>query len=88
MTSALLLFLLSLMLLSGLSALVTWARHDRLTAGRELPDDRAAAHRERRPSASELAEAGASERAATTRTERRGTARAPRRVTTTLTRAS
>lgn len=88
MTSALLLLLLLLLLGSGLAALVGWARDDRLAAGRTAPDDRAAAHRDRRPSTSELSEAGAPERPATTRTVRRGTARTPRRVTTTLTRAS
>ncbi|WP_436698227.1 hypothetical protein [Nocardioides sp. BYT-33-1] len=88
MTTALLLFLLLLMLGSGLTAMVTWARNDRLAAGRGPIDDRAAAHRDRRPSAGELSDAGASERPVVTRTAHRATARAPRRVTTTVTRVS
>lgn len=86
MTTALISLLLILMLLSALSALVTWARHDRLSAG--LPDDRAAAHRERRPSAAELAEAGSSRLPALPRVGRTAPARPAHRPTTTLTPAS
>ncbi|WP_281285790.1 hypothetical protein [Nocardioides humi] len=35
MATALILLLLALMLLAGLSALITWARHDRLATPRQ-----------------------------------------------------
>ncbi|WP_408899218.1 hypothetical protein ACJ5H2_08945 [Nocardioides sp. R1-1] len=88
MTTALISLLLTLMLLSALAALVAWARHDRLSAGRVLPDHRAAAHRERRPSAAELAEAGTTRRSALPRAVRTERPRAAHRPRTTLTHAS
>lgn len=64
MTTALIL----LLLLAAVASLVTWARHDGLVGDSglraERVADRAAAHRTRRPSRTELAESAAPERRA------------------------